>query len=776
MFNVVFNLNGQDTIIYCKRNEEMKNVFNKFASKTNIDVNKVYLLYNGKMVNENLTCDALMNENDKKRNSMNILAIETNLDIENENIIQTNDIICPKCQEAIFIKLHDYKVHFEDCENGHTIQKTLLFDFMKMQKIDISKIVCDICKKKNKGNTFQNEFYYCLFCRAKICPLCKANHDNTHKIVKFEEKNIFCHKHKETFTKFCQDCDKNLCMRCEKEHKNHTSIYYTELLPNEDIINEMKEFKKSIDKFNADMKIIIKELENISNKINEYYNIYYNISINYIKNNLEKRNYKILKNMNEFINYKNFIMNDMKKIVLEDKIENKINNLINIYYSMSKQNNNKITEEREKDFLPVLNQTNYILADIEINLDNLNKNKRIINSSGYYNRDIENNCIIKINDEIIDFSYYYKFSKIGKNKIQYIFKNQLKDISGMFKDCDIMNIDFSFFDSENVTNVENIFENCFLNSINLSNFNAKNISNIDGLFKSCKSVKYLNLSNFCLEKTTSLACTFSKHKSLVDINLSNFNAKNVNDLSHMFSDCVNLKTINLSNFRGKKITNMDYMFYGCKSLINIDFSHINIKKLIDMSYMFDGCESLKTLDLSFLNTSKVSDMSNLFNKCFLLENINLSNFNTKNVVKMNKMFGSCQSLKNIDLSNFNTENAIILKEMFYCCKSLTNLDLSSFNTEKVEDISYLFYNCESLISLNLSNFNTENVTNMGCLFSNCKSLTYLNIENFNTNKCYSDNINEIFKDCSSLRKYNVITKDAKIQNVKDLNLSYCILI
>ena len=117
---------------------------------------------------------------------------------------------------------------------------------------------------------------------------------------------------------------------------------------------------------------------------------------------------------------------------------------------MSKQNNNKIREEREKDFLPVLNQTNYILADIQINLDNLNKNKRIINSSGYYNRDIENNCIIKINDEIIDFSYYYKFSKIGKNKIQYIFKNTLKDISSMFKDCDIMNIDFSFFDSENV--------------------------------------------------------------------------------------------------------------------------------------------------------------------------------------------------------------------------------------------------------------------------------------------------------------------------------------
>ena len=45
MFNVVFNLNGQDTIIYCKRNEEMKNVFNKFASKTNIDVNKVYLYF-----------------------------------------------------------------------------------------------------------------------------------------------------------------------------------------------------------------------------------------------------------------------------------------------------------------------------------------------------------------------------------------------------------------------------------------------------------------------------------------------------------------------------------------------------------------------------------------------------------------------------------------------------------------------------------------------------------------------------------------------------------
>ena len=37
-------------------------------------------------------------------------------------------------------------------------------------------------------------------------------------------------------------------------------------------------------------------------------------------------------------------------------------------------------------------------------------------------KEIKENCEIKINDEIIPFCYFYKFNKKGKYNIKYIFK------------------------------------------------------------------------------------------------------------------------------------------------------------------------------------------------------------------------------------------------------------------------------------------------------------------------------------------------------------------
>ena len=69
---------------------------------------------------------------------------------------------------------------------------------------------------------------------------------------------------------------------------------------------------------------------------------------------------------------------------------------------------------------------NEINAEIEIKEKDINKNIRIINSYEDYNRDFElydtyknekeikEKCEIKINNEKILFSYFYKFKKKGK--------------------------------------------------------------------------------------------------------------------------------------------------------------------------------------------------------------------------------------------------------------------------------------------------------------------------------------------------------------------------
>ena len=41
-------------------------------------------------------------------------------------------------------------------------------------------------------------------------------------------------------------------------------------------------------------------------------------------------------------------------------------------------------------------------------------------------KEIKENCEIRINDKIIPFSYFYKFNKKGKYNIKYIFKKYKK--------------------------------------------------------------------------------------------------------------------------------------------------------------------------------------------------------------------------------------------------------------------------------------------------------------------------------------------------------------
>ena len=73
---------------------------------------------------------------------------------------------------------------------------------------------------------------------------------------------------------------------------------------------------------------------------------------------------------------------------------------------------------------------NYIIAEIYIKEEDINKNIRIISSFEKYKRtnhwveynskdygnekELKNKCQIKINDEEISFNYYFKFKEKGK--------------------------------------------------------------------------------------------------------------------------------------------------------------------------------------------------------------------------------------------------------------------------------------------------------------------------------------------------------------------------
>ena len=249
------------------------------------------------------------------------------------NNINNKKIICPICQENIFIELKDYKINLHNCKNEHKLEY-ILKDFVKTQK-------------NIKSESTQNN--------AK--------------------------------------------------------------LPKNDLKNKINEFKQYINECKEYIEEIINKLKNVMDNLE----LYFNISSNFV-NSGENINSESAQNINEFIKYNDIVLKDIKEIILDKSIENKIKKIMNIYEKM----NNKYK--------------NYIIAELEIKQDDLNENIRIINSFEHCKKEeewededddckcenekeIKENCEIKINNEIVPFSYFHKFDKVGKYKIQYLFKN-----------------------------------------------------------------------------------------------------------------------------------------------------------------------------------------------------------------------------------------------------------------------------------------------------------------------------------------------------------------
>jgi len=105
----------------------------------------------------------------------------------------------------------------------------------------------------------------------------------------------------------------------------------------------------------------------------------------------------------------NFIISE---IVIKDNDINKKISIINCYEEFMRdviRGNTYLNEELKKIYYP-----------------NGNLNKDLMNEQGI------KLCEISINDKLIPFNYFHKFEKKGKYKIKYKFKNNLKRTCFMF--------------------------------------------------------------------------------------------------------------------------------------------------------------------------------------------------------------------------------------------------------------------------------------------------------------------------------------------------------
>ena len=119
MAKVIFKYNGLDTIIQCKIDDKLKDICKKFCLKSYKDINNLTFIYGGEILNLDLQFNQTANIMDKQNLKMNILVYEKNASIINENkrIINSKDIICPKCGEIYLIEFKDYKIKLNNCKN-----------------------------------------------------------------------------------------------------------------------------------------------------------------------------------------------------------------------------------------------------------------------------------------------------------------------------------------------------------------------------------------------------------------------------------------------------------------------------------------------------------------------------------------------------------------------------------------------------------------------------------------------------------------------------------
>ena len=116
MSEITFIYKGNEIPIQCSKGEKMKDIMERLSNKINISKNDIYGLYNGKILDEELKEDQIRkDENNKKI----ILIYEYDKSTVVNNIIKSNEVICPRCKENCLIKIKDYKIVLYNCKDNH---------------------------------------------------------------------------------------------------------------------------------------------------------------------------------------------------------------------------------------------------------------------------------------------------------------------------------------------------------------------------------------------------------------------------------------------------------------------------------------------------------------------------------------------------------------------------------------------------------------------------------------------------------------------------------
>ena len=331
------------------------------------------------------------------------------------------------------------------------------------------------------------------------------------------------------------------------------------------------------------------------------------------------------------------------------------------------------------------------------------------------------------------------------------------DFSNMFKGAtNTSTIDLSKITFSAATNLSGMFQDTSAEQLTLNNTNlaGNNITDMSFMFKNSK-VKNIDLGSMKTGPLTSIVEMFKNTNNLETITLpSVFNTSNITDMSSLFENNIKLNTINnLANLDTTNVRNMSRMFASdfYLPMQNI-IPNLRANKVEDTSYMFYGTRATSPVVFpATFNTENLTDMSYMF-VGFTVPSLDISNFKLGNVTTMEGTFSSETKTTAVGpvtwpSGQINMPHLTTMRALFKFNTAQNQIVLPTFKTPSLTDTSYMFYGIGKIDKIdNINSLDTANVTTMEGMFA-YNDTSLMKGENvkfeFNTGKV--KNMNLMFK-------------------------------
>ena len=497
MAEAIFEYKGNRSIIQCSKEDVIKNICLKFISKIDVNINHVYFLYNGDLINMKLKFCEVANKIDNDRNIMNILVFEK----------ENDGIICPNCGENINIDINEIINNL--LNSNDNIMNILNGIKDQMKSITTSK--------NNKINIIISQLKSIVYVINNINRDIKRNNEEINRI-----NDIFNEINNKKQNKIEGVID------IEKEDINKDIIIYNseeviQLYINNEVINQNKY------KFNKEgqykFKLFFKNTPINLNRLFENCSQIYSIDLTNLDTSKVTNMYRMFHECNR-----------LKQISGLNQI--KTNNVSNMgamfqdcheiiyldlsFFNTSKVNNmagmfNGCHKLKEIKGLNKFDTSN--VTKMQMMFNECFKLKELNGVELFNTKSVtEMNTMFQKCEELI-FLDLSNFNTSNITDMRWMFNgcNKLKEIKGINK-----------FNTMNVNYMQAMFQDCTeLISLNLSNFNTSNVIDMSFMFCGCNKLEYLNIKNFKVNKNCNIEYIFLSIKEKSDIIVNDKELKNL---------------------------------------------------------------------------------------------------------------------------------------------------------------------------------------------------------------------------------------------------------